>query len=159
MSKKNIIVLTVTFLAVAGFYCYLYRDSFRKGNIQITHTIRPRPYALMHRQPNAVPSDDINMITFRLDQPYKLTAIKVVAIPELETNKYAHPVWELTSDSNSVAIPAFAYGMRIRGMRPAVKGAQPAQLTTNVPYRLFVKAGSVTGEHDFTITEENRLAH
>jgi len=159
MSKKNIITLTVALLAVAGLYCYLYRDSFRATRIQISHTIRPRAWALTHREPNAAPNDPLNLVIFRLDHPYKLTSVKVISVPELETNKYARPVWELTSDSNSIAIPAFPYGMRIRGMRSAVKGAQPGELTPNVPYRLFVQAGSIKGEHDFTVTDENRLAH
>src|SRR5580692_6431858 len=102
MSKKNIIVLAVTFLAVAGFYFYLYRDSFRKENIQISHTIRPKARALTHPAAGGGEDDPINIITFRLSHDYRLTCIKVIPVPELETNQYAHPVWELLSDSNSV---------------------------------------------------------
>jgi hypothetical protein len=158
MSKKNIIVLAVTFLAVAGFYFYLYRDSFRKENIQISHTIRPKARALTHPAANASEDDPINIITFRLGHDYRLTCIKVIPVPELETNQYAHPVWELLSDSNSVPLQAFTYGKGIRGMHPTVKGAQPSALALNTPYRLFVEAGSIKGQHDFTVTEENRLA-
>jgi hypothetical protein len=158
MTKKNTILLAAVFLAVAALYFYLYKDSFRKAGIQISHTIRPNPAALMRRSPDAAAGDNNNMITFRLDRAYKLTEVKVVSIPELATNKYAHPLWELTSDSNSVATPAFAYGMRIRGMHPAVKGAVPSPLLPNVPYRLFLQAGSITGEHDFAITEENHIS-
>ena len=156
MSKKNIIVLTVTFLAVAGLYFYLYRDSFRKENIQISHTIRPTERALTH--PAAGEDTPINVITFRLGRDYRLTSVKVIPVPELETNQYAHPVWELLSDSNSAPLQAFSYGMHIRGMHPAVKGAQPGTLALNTPYRLFVEAGPIKGQHDFTVTGENRLA-
>lgn len=156
MSKKNIILLTATFLAVAGFYFYLYRDSFRKPHIQIAHTIRPKGWS---RRRTAITEAEIaNVIIFRLEHEYKLTSIKVIPVPELETNKYAHPVWELASDSNSVPIQAFTYGMRIRGMHTPVKGEQADSLAPNVPYRLFVEAGSLKGEHDFTVTENSGLA-
>ena len=156
MSKKNIIVLTVTILAVAGFYFYLYRDSFRKAHIQIAHTIRPRGWS---RRRTAVADTDLaNVIIFRLEHEYKLTSIKVIPVPDLETNKYAHPIWELASDSNSIPTQAFTYGMRIRGMHTPVKGAQAPSLEPNVAYRLFVAAGSLKGEHDFTVTENSGLA-
>jgi hypothetical protein len=156
MSKKNFIVLAVTFLAVAGFYFYLYRDSFRKENIQISHTIRPQARALV--RPAAGQDDAINVITFRLGRDYRLTSVKVIPVPELQTNQYAHPVWELLSDSNSIPLQAFSYGMHIRGMHPAVKGEQPSALAFNTPYRLFVEAGPIKGQHDFTVTEESHLA-
>jgi hypothetical protein len=159
MSKKQLLILAVAMIAVAGFYLYLFRDSFRKASIHISHTIRPRTFALTHPTAGAGPGDDINMVAFRLDQTYRLTDIKVVPIPELETNKYAHPIWELNSDSNSAPMSAFFYGRLIRGMKPSVKGAQAGELAPNVPYRLYVQAGKLSGEHDFTITEENRLAH
>jgi hypothetical protein len=34
-------------------------------------------------------------------------------------------------------------------MKPSVPGMRPAALETNVTYRLFVKAGSIQGQHDF----------
>jgi hypothetical protein len=158
MSKKNFITVTVAFLAVAGFFIYQNMDSFRPAIIHISHTIRPRGSFFARRPANAVPDENINLVTFRMEHTHKLTAIKVIAVPELETNKYAHPVWELASDSNSVPIQAFAYGMRIRGMHPTVKGATATPLTPNVPYRLFVEAGPIKGEHDFTITEASHIA-
>jgi hypothetical protein len=158
MSKKNIITLAVTFLVVAGFYLYLFSDSFRKPVIQISHTIRPKAWAFTHPTPNSAESDAINAITFRLEHSYKLTSLKVIAVPELETNKFAHPVWELDTDSNSMPVQAFSYGGRIRGMHPPVKGQTATPLTPNVEYRLFVEAGPLKGEHDFTVTEASRLA-
>jgi len=158
MSKKNSVILAVTFLAVAGFYLYLYSDSFRKENIQISHTIRPNSRALTHPAANAGEDDPINVITFRLGHDYRLTSVKVVSVPELETNQYAHPLWELVSDSNSVPLQSFSYGMRIRGMHPSVKGERAAALAFNTPYRLMIEAGRLKGQHDFTVTEENRLA-
>ena len=158
MSKKNIIVLTLTFLAVAGFYFYFYRDWFQKTDIQISHTIRLKPYALMHRTAETG-GEEMNNIIFGFQRDFRLTSIKVVSVAELQTNQYAHPLWELTSESNSVPMRAIAYGMHIRGMHPAVKGATAEALAPNNCYRLFVQAGPIKGEHDFTLTEENHVAH
>jgi len=43
----------------------------------------------------------------------------------------------------------FLYGQHIRGMKPEVPGARPEPLQPGVTYRLFVKSGSATGQHDF----------
>lgn len=158
MTKKNIIVLTVTFLAVIGFYLYLFKDSFRKPNIQISHTIRLNPTYLRHPPKDATAEDFPRFINFGLSGDYKLTSVKVVPLAELETNRFAHPLWELISDSNSVPIRAFTYGLRIRGMHPAVQGATADPLVPNVTYRLFVEAHSLKGQHDFTVSEEDHLA-
>src|ERR1700757_3815132 len=150
MTKKNIIVLAVSFLAVVAVYYYLYRDSFRKVHIQLSHTFRPSAYALMHRAPGNTDEEPPEYVIFVMEHEYKLTSVKVVSIPELTTNKYAHPVWELISDSNSIPTRTFTYGKRISGMHPTVKGAKAEPLDMNVPYRLFVESGKISGQHDFT---------
>ena len=156
MSKKNIFLLAGTLLAVGACYFYLYKDSFRKPHIQISHTLRPQARALARTAGSS--SDDLTkMIIFGMERDYKLTSVKVVALPELETNKFAQPVWELTSDSNSIPTRTFLYGSLIRGMHPAIKGERPGALEANVPYRLFVEAGPMKGEHDFTVTAEDHL--
>ena len=94
---------------------------------------------------------------FALGQPCKLTSVKVLSVPELETNKYAHPVWELISDSNSIPTRTFAYGEHIHGMHPPVKGEQPGTLQMDIPYRLIVQTSQLTGTHDFTVSAENHL--
>ena len=81
-----------------------------------------------------------HLINFGMSGDFKLTSVKVVPLAELETNKFAHPVWELVSDSNSVPTRAFTYGHRIKGMHPAVKGATADPLTPNTTYRLLVEA-------------------
>lgn len=150
MSKKNIIVLAVSFLAVAATYFYLYKDSFQKEHIQISHTIRPSTWALTHPNNSDQPT---RLVSFGFEHSYKLTSVKVMVVADLETNKYAQPIWDLISESNSVPMKGIVYGMHIRGMHPSVKGAQPGELASNVPYRLIVQAGSITGEHDFTLTD------
>lgn len=157
MSKKNTLVLTVTILAVVGIYYYLYKDSFRKPSIQISHTFRPNGYALVHKASGSI--DELTkQIFFALGGEYKITSVKVVAVPELQTNKYPHPVWELVTDSNSAPTRIFQYGGHIHGMHPPVKGEQPGALATDVPYRLFIEAGQMKGQHDFTVTAENHVA-
>jgi hypothetical protein len=157
MTKKNVIVLTVTFMAVIGFYLYLFRDSFAKANIQISHTIRPNP-AYIRRPPAGSSVEELpQIINFGLSGEFKLTSVKVVPLAELETNKYAHPLWELISDSNSAPTRAFTYGFRIRGMHPAVKGAAPDPLVPNVTYRLLVESRSLKGQCDFKIAEDDNL--
>jgi hypothetical protein len=156
MTKKNLILLSVTFLAVVGIYLYLYKDSFRKADIHISLTIRPKPSALTRKSANTSDEDTMNL-NFGMDQKYKLTSVKVIPLNELETNKYAHPIWELTSDSNSVPTQAFFYGGHIHGMHPAVKGATPDPLSPNVPYRLEIEAGPQKGHHDFKISEDEHL--
>ena len=156
MTKKNIIAVTVTILTVAGIYLYLYKDSFKKPSIQISHTIRPPGFS--RRRPANPTDEPVNLINFGLGGDYKLTSVKVVSIPELKTNQYAHPVWELTTESNSAPVRVITYGLHIRGMHPPVKGATADPLTPNIPYRLYVEAGPIKGEHEFTITEESNLA-
>jgi hypothetical protein len=157
MTKKNIVVLTLTFLAVAGFYFYLYRDSFHKPTIQIFHTFRPSRAAMFQRAPDTSESDLDNSLDFGMARDYRLTSLKVISLDDLKTNKYPHPLWELTSTSNSVPLRAFAYGKHIRGMHPPVKGETATPLTPNVPYRLELEAGRISGQHDFTITDGDHM--
>lgn len=89
-------------------------------------------------------------VEFSFNQSYPLTHVKVVSVSELESNKYALPVWELKSESNSIPVRAFRYGQWIRGMQPAVKGTRPEPLEHGSKYRLFVEAGSLKAQHDFT---------
>ena len=156
MSKKNVITLTVSILAVAAFYFYLYKDSFRKPAIQISHTMRPHARDLV-REAGTQDDNLSKIIIFALERDYKLTSVKVISAPEL-TNKYPHPVWELVSDSNSLPTRTFQYGGHIGGMHPPIQGQRPGALDTNVTYRLFVEAsGPIKGEHDFSITPESHV--
>jgi hypothetical protein len=157
MTKKNVIVLTVTLVSVIGFYLYLFRDSFHKPVIQISHTIRPNPYFVRHPPQGANAEELPHLINFGLSGEFKLTSVKVVPLAELATNRFAHPLWELVSDSNSAPVRAFAYGYKIKGMHSAVKGATADPLVPNVTYRVLVEAHSLKGEHDFKIAEDEHL--
>jgi hypothetical protein len=86
---------------------------------------------------------------FFLDRQLKLTTVKVVPVSDIETNKFPQPVWHLISDSNSVPVREFNYGVPLGGMRPAMKETAPEPLEPGVSYRLFVEAGSQKAQHDF----------
>lgn len=158
MTKKNIIVLTVTFVAVIGFYLYLFRDSFSKKVIQISYTIRLNPAYVLHPPAGTTAEELPHLINFGLSGEFKLTSVKVVPLAEFETNKFAHPVWELVSDSNSAPVRAFTYGHKIKGMHTAIKGATVDPLVPNTTYRLFVETKTIKGQRDFTVTEQDHLA-
>lgn len=145
MTTKNWMLLALTVM-LGSFSLYLNRDWFARDNIQIMHRSRPARGAF--RRPR---SDNplIDPISFWFDRNVRLTSLKVVPVPELETNKYPKPIWYLVSESNSVPIKEFTYGMRIRGMHPALKGSQPNPLEPGVTYRLFVQVGKKRAEHDF----------
>ncbi|MGN6552594.1 MAG: hypothetical protein ACTHLW_02525 [Verrucomicrobiota bacterium] len=90
------------------------------------------------------------MLIFLFNQKVQLTSLKVVQRDDLKTNKYPHAVWQLTTDSNSIALKDCVYGMPIRGMKPTVKGATADPLQPGVDYRLLIEAGPLKAEHDFT---------
>jgi hypothetical protein len=145
MTTKNWTLLTLA-VVLGGFSLYLNRDWFARDNIQIMHRSRPTRGAF--RRPR---SDNplIDPLSFWFDRKVKLTSLKVIPVQDIETNKYPQPIWYLVSDSNSVPIKEFTYGMGIRGMHPALKGAAPDPLEPGVAYRMFVQAGKQRAEHDF----------
>jgi hypothetical protein len=150
MPKKQLALLLVALL-LFGAYAYYFTDWFVSENIQIVHSLRPVS-AKRTRTRKIEPSPAVNAVSFSLDRKCALTEVKVIPAANLATNKYAHPVWHLVSESNSIPLKAFVYGASIRGMHPKVKGAQADPLEPDVPYRLFVVAGDLKGEHEFKTT-------
>ena len=149
MSRTRLIFSLVVLLTLGGLCIYANRDLFSKRPIHIYHRISPRaPSAPGLR--SAAPGSSAPVI-FGFDRKYSLTSVKVVAVAEALTNKYAHPVWELASESNSVPISSFVYGAPIRGMHPKARGARPAPLEPGMKYRLVVKTGAMEAAHDFNI--------
>jgi hypothetical protein len=144
MNKKNLFLIAIV-LVLAGVYAVYFTDWFKPVIIRISHTSRAMRFA---RRPGQKDSATIP-IAFGLDGIYRFNEIKVVPVAALETNKDAHPVWHLISDSNSVPVKFFFYGQRLQGMKPAVAGMRPEPLEAGVSYRLFVKSGSAKGQHDF----------
>ena len=145
-------VLTVALvLGLGGLALYMNMDWFSKRPIQISYRISPwmRNAPAGRRRPV---SDLGTPIVFSLDSYYRLTSVKVVIAAEIETNKYAHPLWDLATTSNSIPTASFTYGERIRGLTSAVKGAVPDPLVPGVIYRLFVKTKGREAQRDFTTT-------
>jgi hypothetical protein len=151
MSKTRFLATVITLFGLAGLSLYVNRDWFSQPTIHISH--RVNPWAA--RQPQArraTPPPPGNPVAFNFDPFCRFSSIKVFVAAEIETNKYAHPLWSLTSDSNSIPIGTFAYGSRVPGMRPAVKGATADPLQPGVVYRLLVETGGRTLQHDFITT-------
>lgn len=149
MSRTKFSFALVTILGLGGFCLYVNRDSFSSPPIQISHRVSPSLPGLRPRRPgSASPSAPV---VFSFDTYHRFTDIKVFIAAETETNKYAHPLWSLVTDSNSIPTATFAYGSYVRGMRPAVKGARPDALDPGVKYRLRVRIGDRQAEHDFAL--------
>ena len=145
MTKKNIALIALT-VVLAAIYVYYFTDFFRKGTIQIYSQIRP--------QITGKDQPPVFNVSFTLDQKYKLTSVKVVPAAEYQSNKYAHPVWSLMSDTTSEPVNNIVYGGKIPGMKPSIPKAQAEQLKANVAYLLIVEAGDVRGEKTFQTRAE-----
>jgi hypothetical protein len=146
---KKVWLLVVLAVALGSFSLYLNKDWFTKDRIQIYDRSRPAHAVFRRGQPEEAAIDPI---VFGFDRKLKLTKVQVIPIGDIQTNKHPQPIWHLVSDSNSVPINAFTYGMKIPGMRPAVAGVRPEPLEPDVKYRLLIEAGTFKGEHDFVTT-------
>src|SRR5258705_10112860 len=149
MTRIGYVLITIAALLGAA-YVYFFTDLFTKETIQIIPQIRPGRPSNVARSGDAPP---VYPVSFSFDGKYKLTSVKVVGADELKTNKYANPVWHLLSDSNSAPVKAIVYGYPIKGMKPAIERTRPEPLQPNVPYVLFVEAGSIKGRTNFFTKE------
>jgi hypothetical protein len=154
MSRNKVILSTTILLAIAALYLYQYKDAIVGRPIQISHTMRLR-LAMARRMPSKLSHYAPIIPTFTLGQEYRLTSVKVIRLDEFKAKGYAHPLWELVSDSKSYPTSVFLYGRGIPGMHPKVADLDPEPLETNVPYRLLLTAGRLKGEHDFTISDKD----
>ncbi len=150
MSKSKLFASLALVVALAGLCLYLNRGSFADKPIQISHRISPW---LQRGQPReARPLTKASPVVFSFDRYYQFTEIKVVKADEMATNKFAHPLWHLVSDSNSVATASFAYAEAVPGMQPKVAGIAADPLVPGVKYRLIVMIGGKEAEHEFSTT-------
>jgi hypothetical protein len=150
MSKAKVFFIVLLIGGLGGLSFYLNRDSFAPDAIQISHRVSPW---LKPGRPGAKRANDLGEpVAFTLNGFYRLTSVKVVIASEIATNKYAHPVWHLISESNSVPVSVLTYGGGIRGLHSAVKGARPDPLVPGVDYRLLLTTDKdQQGQHDFCI--------
>lgn len=149
MNSKQSVLLVVAILLI-GLAIYLSTDWFSTPGIQIEHTIRPNrlPERRQERAGPAVNKQPYT-VTFFFDRKCALTSVKVVSVEELATNEFAHPLWELTTKSNSIPTKTITYGLPIRGLRPPVRGARADVLQPGVRYRLLIETTKASGQHDF----------
>jgi len=142
MAKKQWILIVVA-LVLAILYVHYFTGWFKPKMVQISYTERPA----MSRSRGALP-----MVLFGFEgQSYRLSEIKVVSLATWQTNQSVSPVWHLVSSWRSAPVEFFRYGENLPGMKPAVPGARPELLKTNVTYRLFVRAGLYKGQCDFQL--------
>ncbi len=144
MTKKQSVLLAIA-VALLCVYAYYFTDWSGSESIQIVHTLRPYAPSRRGRGRSSDDNPVANTVSFGFNRKCRLTEIKVIPVSDLATNKYAHPIWHLVSESNSVPTKAFVYGMNIEGMHPKVPGARPDPLQPGVAYRLFVDAGELKG--------------
>lgn len=150
MTKKHLILVLVVIVGLAA-YVHYFTDWFAPNSIQIVHTLRP---PMPVKRGRAAPDiSNVNSVSFGLNGKFKLTEVKVVAASELATNQYAHAIWHLITESNSVPLKGFVYGANIQGMHSKVPGIHAEALEAGVGYHLFLTAGDLKGEYDFKTTE------
>jgi hypothetical protein len=126
-------------VALIGLYVLLFHNRFAREQMTIHPSLRPA------RRADAT----VFQVFFALNDAFRLTSVKVIALEGDKFNPLDHPAWDLISDSNSVPTRAFRYGQNIQGMKPALKDARPDPLEPGVVYRIAVEAGSVTASEDF----------
>lgn len=85
-------------------------------------------------------------VTFTLDGPYQLTALRVQDVPA--DGSAPKTLWELVG--NSVPTSSLLYGRVPRGMKPSKPEAVAVPLDAGAPYRLIVEAGRRRGTNSFT---------
>jgi hypothetical protein len=151
MTKKNWLLM-IALVGLAGVYIFYFTDWFKPQIIHISHTSRPNRLRLRN---NNAARPETTPVTFDLEPQCRPAEIKVVPLAAWQTNQNVMPVWHLIADSNSVPVKLFAYGQRIRGMKPEVPGARAEPLQPDVTYRLFVTAGKAKGQHDFEVKAPN----
>jgi len=147
--NKKIVILSATAVLLAAVYVRFFTDWFAPKHIEISHTSRSNPglrWGARVRAGNA----NTAVVQFGLDSNYRLTDVKVMSVSELKTNPAALPMWHLVSDSNSIPIKTFPYGVAIGGMKPAVGNEWPRPLDPSATYHIYITAGAKTGDHEFT---------
>jgi hypothetical protein len=92
-------------------------------------------------------------VYFTLNDDFRLTSLKVVALENGQINPATMPVWNLVADGKSEPTRAFFYGEPIKGMKAALANVQPDPLTPGVIYRILLSSGKVNAALDFKTRE------
>lgn len=151
MTKKSYL-LTGMAVIMGCLYVYFFTDACAPKLIRIEHSVRPARDAWAGGNQRTVSDKrQPDNVTFALHREFKLTSIRVVPLAEFQTNEYAHPLWQLVSESGSRPTKALSYGFPVPEMAPPVPGAIARRLVPGVEYLLIVEAGAYRGERDFSI--------
>jgi len=154
MTRKDWLLI-FALVALVAIAVYLNSDWFRDDRIQIVHrAVQQR--MVRNAKPPKFGEVRVVPILFSFDRKLALTEVKVVNAAEVQTNKYAHPLWHMVTDSNSVPTMGIVYGAKIPGMRPAIKNATADPCAPGIKYRLMIAAGSKRAEHDFVVQPASR---
>ena len=144
-------VLLVCAVILAAVYVVFFTGLFRTRTMQIITQVRPGRASAIPRPHDSAP---VYPVSFRFNDRYRFTSIKVVNAAEYATNKFAFPLWHMVSDSNSVPQRAIVYGVpKIPGMRPVVARTKPRPLEAGVEYILIVEAGKIKTQTNFVARE------
>jgi hypothetical protein len=148
MTRKQWVLIVLAAL-LGGFSLYLNSDWFSTGDIQISHRSRPPRMAFAGRRRVSTP--EYSPVLFEFNRKVAVTELKVVVVEDWKTNKYPHLLWHMLASGKPVPTRGFYYGVtNLSGMKPALKGVTADPLVPGVTYRLFLEAGSLKAEHDFT---------
>ena len=143
MTRNNYLMIAVLGGLVV-LYAIYFADWFRPKTFKVSHVVRNLRAG--PARPGMMPS-----LIFVMGREMQLKDVRLFVDDDFKTNKYPVSLWHLVSDSNSIPLESFFYGQYIRGMRPDIKGERARDLETNVMYRLIVKEGKFTGEHEFKL--------
>ena len=150
--KVVIVSLLALILGVAYFGLF---SGCRTESIQISALHRP------HRRGDKAEAGitPIYPVTFKFNRGYKLTSVRVVAADDLKTNKYPYALWHLVSDPEGrpASVKAIMYGQEVRGLKPKIPGAVADPLNPDTQYVIFVEAGKVKSQTNFTARENTRI--
>jgi hypothetical protein len=149
MTLKSWLLVAVA-IVLLGVYIAFFTTWGRHPTIEVLTQIRPPLRGNRSTPEGEVP---VNPILFSFPHDLRLTEIRVVAVDDEKTNKFPHALWHLISDSNSTPTRAFAYGAKLRGMKPKIPRAEPEPLQPDVYYRIYLAAGKARGDKTFFTKE------
>ena len=150
MSRKEYILIGLV-AVMAALYVVFFSDWFKPKFIRIEYAIRSSREAWGAAGRIETKNNASSGVSFALHQNYRLTSVRVVRSAEIQTNRYAHPLWNLVTEKGSTPVDGFAYGYSLQGMSPTVAGAEPEPLESGIDYLLLVEAGSLKGTNAFKL--------
>lgn len=159
MSRKEWVLVALV-LVLGGLWVVFFSGWFGPKVIRVESTVRSarEAWGPAGRRVNPAGQPELGNVSFSLHQHYKLTSVKVVAVSDLQTNKYPHALWHLTAKGGSAPVDSLAYGFPVAGMTSGAAGVEPEPLEVGVEYRLLVEAGAWKGARDFVIPRPQAAA-